>query len=269
MLSQDLHGAGWSDELGRALLASLELGQLVDLRAELTGIGEFSATGSAAHRMGELIELAREDPRLQRRIMDVWRSSHAALVAAVELVSVETSREKCEAVLGQFEPELVLLELITDTRDAGWELAEWVVASLPSPEARSALSSRLKQLAAPRTSVTSSSEPELRIVIFGGHPRDESKMSRRLFDGSPFDVRWKPCEKHQSSPDDRTLTEAMAHADGVILVTSMVSHNVMHLVKRYVQQQGIPWKVVTKATDLQLKLALHELFPAQMPQPEA
>ena len=86
-------------------------------------------------------------------------------------------------------------------------------------------------------------------------------MNRRLFEGSPFVVRWKPCEKNQGSPDDKDLIAAMAHAHAVILVTTMVSHNIMRIVKRFAQENGIPLKIVTKATDLQLRYALSELFP--------
>ena len=57
----------------------------------------------------------------------------------------------------------------------------------------------------------------------------------------------------------------MCGADAVILVTSMVSHNIMRIVKRYVQEHDIPWMVVNKATDAQLKSALGALFPDLIP----
>lgn len=253
----------WSDELGRALLRSMDPQRLADLHAVSTGFG--AGEPAAARLTPDLLELARKNARFRAQIMESWRSAHADVVEAAALVSVESSREQCEALLAQFDAEDVLLELITDTRGAGWELAEWVVGSLPSAEVRSSLARRLQELASTSTPAHLPTERPLRIVIFGGHPRDESKLARRLFAGSEFEVRWKPCEKHFSAPDDRSLSEAMAHADGVILVTNMISHNVMHLVKRYVQQHEIPWRAVTKATDLQLTRALRELFPERVP----
>ena len=101
----------------------------------------------------------------------------------------------------------------------------------------------------------------IRVVIFGGHVRDERKMTRRLFERSPFEIRWKPFEKGARNPDARELEDAVSHAEAVLLVTSMVSHNIMRIVKRLTQQAGIPFRAITKATDTQLKSVLAELFP--------
>jgi len=251
----------WSDALGRRLLIPLPREALVELFrhvSDTAGEDEISRT----QRFRRILTAARDTPEIRRAIMAAWRQQHGAIVAAAELVPIEGSQEQCERLLRAFRGEEVLLELITDPRDDGWQLAEWVIDNLPSPSARRELRAVLDDLSVPDAPTVAGTV--VRVVVFGGHPRDASKMSRRMFDQSPCDVRWRPCEKSQGSPDDKDLHDAMCGADAVILVSGMVSHNIMHIVKRYVQAHKVPWKAVSKATDPQLRSALSELFPNLM-----
>ena len=70
-------------------------------------------------------------------------------------------------------------------------------------------------------------ERPVRVVIFGGHVRDPIKMTERLFQSSAFEMRWKPFEKGAAVPSVKTISEAMTSADAVLLVTTMVSHNII------------------------------------------
>lgn len=247
----------WSDELARRLVASLSRQQLNKLWRAATN-PDAVANSPSTYRQLDLLQAARSDRSLQRRIMRAWRGEHQQVVDAAELVNVESSAEQCERMLSQFSPEEIVLELITDLRDDGWQTAEWVAASIPSKNVRREMRNLLDELS--RADVPPDARV-FRIVIFGGHQRDESKMTRRLFHNSIFDVRWKTCEKSHGNPDDKTLNEAMSQADAVIFVTTMISHNVMRMVKRQAREKGIPSKAIDKATDRHLDDALNELFP--------
>jgi hypothetical protein len=252
--------AFWTARLAGALLASCPDGQLVEL-AEGRDAPLFA---SSSDRRAWLEAHSCCDAGLQAAIMHRWRELYGELVAAAEITPIDGSAEQCAAILRQFAPEMILLELITSERDDGWRLAEWVVDNVKLEAVRRDLSDILVRWSAPEAAVPEPVPPapaKVRLVIFGGHIRDEGKMARRLFEHSPFEVRWKPFETNLGNPDARDLEEAMATADAVLLISTMVSHNIMHMVKRYAKKKQIPLRTITKATDMQLTAALAELFP--------
>lgn len=245
----------WTDALGRRLLASLS--EAARSRLLQSAGGAVDENGCVA-----LLDRARSDPMWQQAVRQAWRDEHWAVIAATEIVSIESSVEQCQRMLSQFGAEEILLELLTDAREDGPELAEWIIANVPCQSARQDLQAAFDEVLSDLPEATNPpSEPVRRVVIFGGHQRDESKMTRRLFGDSVFDVRWKPCEKSQGSPDGKLISQAIEHADAVILVTTMISHNVARLTKQLADQRGVPWLAVPKATHKQLTVALKELFP--------
>lgn len=252
----------WSDELSQAILSSLSDEQVERLLREFANEagGSILANGDR----DELLARCRTDSTMRMVTMSAWRQAHPDVIAAAQFVAIDRSAEQCAAITGQFSAEEILLELITDEEDDGWALARWTVDNVPDIGLRREFAALLERWSGAAESINrpSDSEATFRIVIFGGHQRDESKMERRLFENSPFEVRWKPCEKNQGSPDDRDLNAAMAHVDAVLLVTTMVSHNIMRIVKRFTQENGIPLRMIPKATDQQLRVALTEIFPS-------
>ena len=197
-----------------------------------------------------VLDKARADPSWQQAVRQAWRDEHWAVIAATEIVSVESSLERCQRMLSQFGAEEILLELLTDPREDGLQLADWIIGNVPCESARRDLKAVLDEVLGDLPAASCQPEEKvIRVVIFGGHQRDESKMTRRLFGNSVFDVRWHPCEKSQGSPDGKMISQAIEHADGVILVTTMISHNVARLAKQLAEQLAVPWRVVSKATD--------------------
>jgi hypothetical protein len=154
------------------------------------------------------------------------------------------------------------LELITDEHDDGWELARWVVENVESPARRNELASILDEWSSFGDQVEGAPALQAsgRVVIFGGHTRDPKKMTRRLFEGSDLEVRWKTCSKGQGDPREDDIREWMAYADAVVVIIGMVSHNVMKAVKLYAQKNHIPFITVEKATENRLRTVLNELF---------
>ncbi len=189
----------WSDELACAILSSIPDDEIerLWLAAERERRGDSGAVASA-HR-DSLIRRFRTDPALRFTLMQVWRKCHAEVVDAAQIVSIDGSEDQCEAILRQFRAEEVLLELITDEHDDGWALAQWTVDNVKNDRLQRDLVALLDCWSGKTGSAGQAANVEaaFRIVVFGGHQRDESKMNRRLFENSPFDVRWKPCEKHR------------------------------------------------------------------------
>jgi hypothetical protein len=209
----------------------------------------------------DFVEQIRRDAAMRSMLARRWRNAHEDLVEAVEVVRwVEPDpAAQCDRLLSRFSARDVLLELLTYEHDDGRQLAEDFVAHCGRPELAAALAELLADDA--DSAGLASAGPSLRIVIFGGHPRDESKMSQRLADEPRFELRWKPCDASQGAPDSRALTETILSADGVLIVTTMVSHNVMNVVKRFAQKHAVPWTCIEKATEARLRLALAEMFP--------
>ena len=258
---------GWSEDLARAILRSLpeERVALLTARAQ-TGRQAGDDDLLRDKRDKALAELL-ANPSLRMAAAQAWREAHSDLVAAAQLVSLEGSAEQGEALVRCFGAEAVMLELLTDEHEDAWDVAEWTVENVKSEPLRRELAAILDRwkTGAAGAGRKAPASAAARIVIIGGHQRDESKMAERLLDNLGFDVRWKPCEKCQGSPDDKDLHAAMAHADAVILVISMVSHTIMRIVKRFTQLRRIPLQRIDKATDQQLRGALAELFPDQFP----
>ena len=267
MGDSDPVGGVWSAELASDLLKSIPEDAIADLLGPSGERLPASLAGEKAEREQDqqLIARSLNDAALQRAIQEAWRQQHFDLVAAAQFISIDGSAEQCESLLSQFAADEILLELITDDRIDGWALAQWTVDNVKSEVLRRELGDLLRRWSGETDRLTKPPQvvARRRIVIFGGHQRDESKLNRRLFEDSPFDVRWKPCEKTQGKPNDKDLIDAMAHADAVILVTSMVSHNIMGTVKRYTGENDIPLRMIGKATDLQLRSVLEELYPEE------
>jgi hypothetical protein len=155
-----------------------------------------------------------------------------------------------------FPLEDILLELLTDEHDDGWQLAQELVAEIRGENLRQ----RLESLLAAWTA-EGSPEKLARVVIFGGHPRDESRLGP-LFASGPFELRWRTLERRQGDSVDRGLVvDALASADAAIIVTGMASHNIMDLARGHAKGRGLPWRCIEKATQAQIAAALREMFP--------
>ena len=218
-MPHDLHPISrWSAPFVRALWSTIPRSEQKELLSHLE-----------VHSRDNLFEQTRTCETLQRELMQAWRRSNSKVVAAGDHVSIDGSSEQCEALLSQFDPRQILLELITDEHDDGWELARWVVDNVESQARRKEFASILDEWSASEDE--DGREPSLRasgrVIIFGGHTRDPKMMTRRLFEGTDIEVRWKTCDKGQGDPRDDEIREWMAYADAAIVVTSMVSHNVM------------------------------------------
>jgi hypothetical protein len=250
---------GWSEGLGRRLLAAVPnealAAQWGPHRAEA------GATGGAAapHLRRELLAWARQDEEVRRWITQAWRQTHPAVATAADHALTEGSAANCVALLERFDAEEVLLALLTDEFDDGWGLAATFVNRVPGAGPRRALQAALQRLA----DETGGTPCKLaRVVVLGGHPRDESRLGRPLFERSPFEVRWRVFERKQGGAAvQKMVVDALRQADAAILVTGMASHTLMYLVKDYAQRYSLPWKCVAKATDQQLTAALRDLFP--------
>lgn len=259
----------WSDRLAEVLLRGMSREDLSKLRqaADLTSCPSPITAGDA--ECHGLVERSRANESLQLAIMQRWRQLNAEMVAAVGHLPLDgCSAEQCEAMLGHFGAENVLLELITDEPHDDGTLTQWAIENFPHENSRRTLTAILQRwfdADHDQAEWAHQTGPQRRIVIFGGHHRDENKMNERMFDNSRFDVRWKQCDKSRGTPDDKLLHEALTTADAAIVVISMVSHNVMIIVRRYAKKHGIAFRTVTKATDAQLQAVLDELFPAEQP----
>jgi hypothetical protein len=205
------------------------------------------------------MERAREDVALRHATMRAWREAHGEVVAAAQMIHLAAGEDsaQADALLAHFAAEDVLLELVTDEHDDGWQLAAEFVEQVSGEPVRE----RLRMLLAGWAADVPRTDQSLRVVIFGGHPRDETRLAP-LFAGGPFELRWRIWEKRQGdSVDTRLVTDALTSADAAIIVTGMASHNIMELVRRFAKKRELPWTCIEKATDTQLKAALNELFP--------
>ncbi len=247
----------WTNALGARLLESLPaevLGRIAAAHA-LVRDGE---SASLPRLRRELLVRAEGSEALQGDIRRAWRAAHAELVAATQLVhlSVAGATAQCESLIGQFSAEDILLELLTDEHDDGWQLARELVEELGGE----ALGQQFEGLLT-RWSTQPRREKVARVVIFGGHPRDESRLGP-LFESGPFELRWRVCERRQGDSVDRGLVaDALTSADAAIIVTGMASHNIMELARGLAKARGLRWRCVEKATEGQLTAALEEMFP--------
>ncbi|MCI0681941.1 MAG: DUF2325 domain-containing protein [Gemmataceae bacterium] len=247
----------WTSALGARLLESLPGEDLARL-ASAHGILKEGESAAPPRLRRELLLHAGQSVALQRGIRLAWRAAHGDVVAAAHLIhlSVAGAAAQCESLLGQFSPEEILLELLTDEHDDGWQLAREFVQELRGETLRQQCESLLAGWLAQRPRPKAA-----RVVIFGGHPRDESRLGP-LFESGPFELRWRVCERRQGDSADRGLiADALNSADAAIIITGMASHNIMELARGLAKSRGLRWRCVEKATAGQLTAALEEMFP--------
>lgn len=246
----------WTEDLAQALLMAVSNDKLIAEWGPPAGACCGPALSASASRR-QLIAWARSDEPVRRWIVQAWRAEHTALIDVTAPLDIEELARQSAELLKSYEAHDLLLALLTDEHDDGRELADRFVQSLESDGEQR----RFRTLLARLTSAPAlTPERRARVVIFGGHPRDESKMSRRLFEHSPFDVVWKTCHQPGEAPS-KVLTDSLRYADAVIVITSMASHALAERAKRHANVRRIPWRCIGKATDAQLKVALAELFP--------
>jgi hypothetical protein len=206
-----------------------------------------------------LLSWAKQDDEVRRWILEAWREIHADVIAAADQAVLEGLTEDGVRNLASFRSEDALLALLTDEFDDGRELAKTFVSRIEEDGKRRAWFAALDRLVGDGTRA---SLRRPRVVVFGGRQRDERKLDKRLFENSPFDVRWKAFEKKPScGVFQKGVISVLRNKDAVIIITGMVSHMLMQFAKECAQSSGLRWKCVEKATDIQLKAALHEMFP--------
>jgi hypothetical protein len=248
--------AAWTTALATRLLEALSPEGLAEL-AQAHAVSANPAVSPAKLRR-ELLARAAQSTALQRAIRQSWRNSRTDLVAATQLVHLVTSdvTQQCEALAAHFSLEDILLELLTDEHDDGWQLSRELLAEIRGENLRQ----RLESLLAAWT-IESPPEKLARVVIFGGHPRDESRLGP-LFASGPFELRWRTLERRQGDSVDRgQVVDALASADAAIIVTGMASHNIMDLARGHAKACGLRWRCIEKATHGQIATALSEMFP--------
>lgn len=204
------------------------------------------------------------DDKGRRQLMDTWRDAHAELCQLMSDFPLKCAPEKLIASCERFGEAAVLLEMITDPHDDGWELARWTVRHLPPSPVRAEMD-RLLASWFPGQENSQESKRDLRIVIFGGHPRDESKFQDHHFDAANVTFVWNTFEKGRGTPDRRTIDQSMQTAEAVVVVTKLVSHNVMQMVKRSASAMDVPFCCIDKATASQLEHAIREIVEPPCP----
>jgi hypothetical protein len=246
----------WSDNLGRKLLSSVPAKELA------RQWGAISA-GSYERLCQELLDWAGRDEEVRRWIMHAWREANADLIEAADQVVIEGLTERAVRALDLFVPEDALLAFLTDEFDDGHELARRFLSRVADDGQRRKLLAVLGRLAGNTDEV---SRRHVRIVILGGHQRDESKQAGRLFENGPFDVRWRTFQRKPSGGIvQKTVIGLLQNAEAAIIITGMASHMLAQFAKEQAQRSGIRWRCIEKATDNQLKAALKEMFPGLAP----
>jgi hypothetical protein len=249
----------WSDALGWRLLSSLPEAELVGQWGPISTDAGDRPGGFGDSLRRDLLSWARQDDEVRRWILGAWRELHPDLVAAADQAVLEGLTGDSVRELASFPSEDALLALLTDEFDDGRELAKTFLNRVAQVGKRQALFAALDRLVGDGARA---SLRRPRVVVFGGRQRDERKLDKRLFENSPFDVRWKAFEKKPSSGVvQRGVVSVLRNADAIIIITGMISHMLMQFAKDCAQRSGIRWKCVEKATDIQLKAALQEMFP--------
>jgi hypothetical protein len=242
----------WSSSMAERLLAALTDEEL----AQHWGIecAADAATDSQDVRT-ELIEWARDDDELRDWIRHAWRTRNDNVVAVTESCTVEELSSEIPGLLDDFEPEDILLALLTEDDD-GPELANSFVHGVTDEAQRRTLLRTLHRL------LGACAESRIRVVIFGGHPRYGLRLMSNIEALGPFDIRWRAFEReNNSSADDKSVAGALHGAAAAIVVTGMASHSLARMVKAFAQQRGIPYRCVEKLTESQIAAALIDLFP--------
>ena len=232
----------WSQQLCDALLADLPEKQRVAFSSEVL-----------------------RNEAAQEQLINVWRDAHRELCELMSELPLGSAPEQLIACCEQFGGAAVLLEMITDPHDDGWELAMWTVHHLPPSPVRAELDRLLSSWDAGAGHVLES-KPDRRVAVFGGHPRDESKFQDHQFAEANVSLIWNTFEKSGGAPDQRTIERSMQTADAVVVVTKLVSHNVMQMVKRSTKMLDVPFYCIEKATASQLERVIREIV--QPPDPD-
>jgi hypothetical protein len=250
----------WSDALGWALLASLPDEALArEWGPGAAGAGEPPPSGLTGRLRRDLSSWAGQDAEVRRWIREAWREAHPDVVAAADQAVTEGLPGDAVHALASLPPQDALLALLTDEFDDGRRLAKTFVCRVEDDRRRRALATALGRLVS-----DDGEEPQRRprVVILGGLERLESELGERLFEGSPFEVRWRACEKKPSSGVvQKRVAGVLRNADAAVIITGMASHMLMQFAKDYARRTGIRWRCVEKATDTQLKAALRDMFP--------
>jgi hypothetical protein len=243
----------WSDNLGWELLSSLPDAELA------SQWGPITSAGGQGDLRRELVDWARQDEDVRHWIVRSWRETHADLVASADQVVIEGLTESALKALAPFPPEQALLALLTDEFDDGRELARTFLSRAEDAGLRRTLLVALSRLLGERDAAP---RRRIRVAILGGHPRIEGRLTERLFADSPFEVRWRAFEKKPSSGVvQKGVVGLLCRADAAVIISGMASHMLVQFARGQAQRRGVPWRCVEKATDVQLKAALHEMFP--------
>jgi hypothetical protein len=253
----------WSDDLGWSLLTSLPGATLArHWGPPAAGPGP-SANGSHDRLRQDLLTWARHDEQVRHWIVHAWREAHPEATTATDHVLNERLTANGIRVLEGFPAGEVLLALLTDEYDDGPKLARTFVNGISSEGQRRTLLADLKRL----LGETGTAEGrQIRVIILGGHPQDAKKLDRQLFGNSPFQVRWETFERKQTGGGVRkAVVSVLRHADAAVIVTGMASHALMQFAKDAAKRCGLQWTCIDKATNVQLKAALCELFPDCLP----
>jgi hypothetical protein len=245
--------------MGRSLLSSFPDEVLAKHWGPIVTGSPGTSRNSQDNLRLDLLNWAQHDEEVRRWIVGAWRETHPDVVAAADQVVIEGLAGHAARTLEAFAPEEMLLAFLTDEFDDGRALAKDFVSRLQDDDQRRRVQIVLGHLVGHQGNEL---RRRIRVVILGGHPRDESKLGPRLFEASPFEVRWRTFEKNKTGGVvQKAVVSAVRHADAALIITGMASHALMHFAKDSAQRSGVPWRCIDKATDKQVTAALHQLFP--------
>lgn len=254
-----------SPRLSDALIADLSEDQLADILREIGWQDcEATPTDFLCNRK-EILAAVQSDEDAQKHLVKAWRERHNELCELMGELPITATLDHCLICYERFGAAAVLLEMLTDPHDDGWELARWTVGQLPPSAIRSELEQLLSSWEVGSES-DSECKPKRRIIVFGGHPRDEIKFLHHQFEAADVTLIWNTFEKTRRAPDERTIGQSMQTADAVIVVTKLVSHNVMYMVKRAANRLAVPFHCIEKATASQLERVIREVV--EQPDPD-
>jgi hypothetical protein len=240
----------WSDALGSCLLSGLPDTELA---------GQWGPTDSYDSLRRELVAWARADTDVRHWIVRSWRDLHAEAAAAADEAATVGLTPAAAGLLEAFPAEEVLVALLTDQLDDGRALAQSFVNIARSHGERRTLQSLLGRLL---NNPTDEARGWIRVAVVGGHARDEGMVVDRLFEDSPFEVRWKAFERKPSGGAvQRQVVELVRNSRAVLIITGRASHMLAQFAKAVAQRHNIPYRCIEKATDNQLRAALQDLFP--------
>jgi len=213
-----------------------------------------------------LIARAQADEDTRDWLAYLWREARRDVVARIDAQSPEELAADCRGWRGEMEAEELLLALLTDERVEGWARADEFVRALAGRPCRAEFKVLLARW---RRAIQQEAGPAgrplalpagLRLVIVGGHPRDEGKLTPRLFAGRGAKVSWFASEHGQLGyAKVQQVQDCVLQADAVILVTDHAAHSLCAVAKRAADHHGILRRQVTSATEAQLRQALEEM----------